>query len=149
MPKFPRRIFRVVVIPPRKVLTLAAMLQMTPAYGGIGMIDALAGDVRVVAEGQELSARSGFILREGHTVTTGDQAWALFAMSDGAGVVLHPKSQLRFDIYRYSHAVDVTRTCCLLTLAQGAFRFITGLIGRNGRTSLPVSPTTVQIGIRG
>ena len=58
---------------------------------------------------------------------TGAQAWALFAMSDSAGVVLRPDSQLRFDIYRYSHAIDVTRNCCLRSLARGTFRFITGL----------------------
>ncbi len=149
MPRNFGRVPAIRLIPPRKVLTLAALMQLTPAYGAIGTIDALAGDVRVLAGGVEVPARPGFTLNEGDIVRTGPQAWAVFVMSDAASVVLRPDSQLRFDIYRCGPAGDVTRNCCLLSLIKGAFRFVTGFIGRNSRSNSQVTTPNVQIGIRG
>ncbi|MDE3202089.1 MAG: hypothetical protein KGN79_14335, partial [Acidobacteriota bacterium] len=70
-------------------------------FAAIGSIDSLEGDVRVTAAGSDRSAGAGAAINEGDTVKTGNNAWALITMMDGASLTLRQNSQLRFDVYRY------------------------------------------------
>jgi len=139
----------IVLIPPRSAAALALLLQLAPVYAAIGTIDSLDGDVRVIAGGVERRGHFGLAIKEGDTIKTGANAWAFFAMSDGASMTLRPNTQLRFDIYRYHPHGDVTQNRCLMSLVKGAFRSVTGVIGQVNRANYQITTPTVQIGIRG
>src|SRR5579862_4253840 len=120
-----------------------------PLFAAIGTIDSFEGDVRVISATADRAARSGMELNEGDTVKTGANAWALLAMIDGASMTLRPQSQLRLDTYRYNPDGEAPKNSSLLSLLQGAFRSVTGYIGRSNRDGYRITTPTATIGIRG
>jgi DNA segregation ATPase FtsK/SpoIIIE-like protein len=121
----------------------------TPASMAIGRIDALDGDVRIVGATGERRAQTGTQIEEGDTVKIGADAWALLGMSDGASVTVRPDSELRFDRYRYAPDGEASLNSAVMSLARGAFRSITGYIGRTNRSGYQIRTPTATIGIRG
>ena len=122
---------------------------MQPLQAAVGTIHSFEGDVRIVSATGDRAALAGLELNEGDTVRTGADAWALLAMSDGASMTLRPQSQLRIDTYRYDHDGDPTRNSSLLSLVKGAFRSVTGYIGRTNRDGYRITTPVATIGVRG
>lgn len=124
------------------------LLQL-PAFAAIGIIDSLEGDVRIISTSGDRPAAAGAQISEGDAIKTGDNAWALLAMTDGASLTLRPNSQLRFDAYRYSPDGNASNSSSVLALVKGALRSITGYIGRSNRAGYLITTPTATIGIRG
>lgn len=120
-----------------------------PALAAVGTVDSLEGDVRIVTAGRERAAAAGVEVNEGDTVKTGDNAWALLTMTDGASLTLRPNTQLRLDAYRYNPDGAASENTSVLALLRGALRSITGYIGRTNRTGYSIATPTATIGIRG
>jgi hypothetical protein len=120
-----------------------------PAFAAIGTIDSLEGDVRVVSASSDRPGAAGAEINEGDTVKTGDNAWALLTMTDGASFTLRPNSQLRFQAYRYNPDGNASDNSSVLALVKGALRSITGYIGRTNRAGYKIETPTAMIGIRG
>ena len=135
----------------RNILFVALLwaLPLAPALAAIGTIDSLDGDVRIVTKLADRAAKAGLEINEGDTVKTGDNAWALLAMSDGASITLRPNSQLKFDTYRYDREGDAAKNTSVLSLVKGALRSVTGYIGRTNRSGYRIDTPTATIGIRG
>ena len=135
---------------PYRSLALALLwLLHPPAFAAIGTIDSLEGDVRVMSAGSDRAGGAGVELNEGDTVKTGDNAWALLSMTDGASFTLRPNSQLRFQAYRYNPDGNASDNSSVLALVKGALRSITGHIGRTNRDGYKIETPTAVIGIRG
>ena len=122
---------------------------MQPLQAAVGTIHSFEGDVRIASTTGDRAAVAGLELNEGDTVRTGADAWALLAMSDGASMTLRPQSQLRIDTYRYDHDGDPARNSSLLSLVKGAFRSVTGYIGRTNRDGYRITTPVATIGVRG
>ena len=120
-----------------------------PLFAAIGTIDSLEGEVRIVSASGDRAAHAGSEINEGDTIKTGANAWALLAMSDGATITLRPQSQLRLDAYRYDPEGEAVKNSSVLSLLRGAFRSVTGYIGRTNRDGYRVATPTATIGIRG
>lgn len=133
----------------RSLALVLLWLLHLPGFAAIGTIDSLEGDVRVMSANSDRAAAAGAEISEGDTVKTGDNAWALLAMTDGASFTLRPNSQLRFDAYRYNPDGDASDNSSVLALAKGALRAITGYIGRANRAGYKIATPTATIGIRG
>lgn len=133
----------------RSLALVLLWLLPLPALAAIGAIDSLEGDVRVLSAGSDRAGAAGAEISEGDTVKTGDNAWVLLAMTDGASFTLRPNSQLRFDAYRYNPDGDASDNSSVLALARGALRAITGYIGRANRAGYKIATPTATIGIRG
>lgn len=114
----------------RLAIVLLALLPVHGALAAVGSIDSFGGNVRVASASGEVPAAAGLELQEGMTVITGADAWALLAMSDGASLTLRPNSRVKIDLYRYDAAGKAADNSGVLSLVQGAFRSITGLIGK-------------------
>jgi hypothetical protein len=137
---------------PLRNLFLAILLYalpLAPAFAAIGTIDSLDGDVRIVTKLADRAAKAGLEISEGDTLKTGDNAWALLAMSDGASITLRPNSQVKFDTYRYDREGDTAKNTSVLSLVKGALRSVTGYIGRTNRAGYRIDTPTATIGIRG
>ena len=120
-----------------------------PLFAAVGTLDSLEGEVHVVSATADRAAKAGMEVNEGDTVKTGANAWALLAMSDGASMTLRQNSQLRLDTYRYDPDGEAAKNSSVLSLVKGAFRSITGYIGRSNRDGYRINTPTATIGIRG
>jgi len=120
-----------------------------PAFAAIGTIDSLEGDVRMMSASSDRPGTAGAEINEGDTVKTGDNAWALLTMTDGASFTLRPNSQLRFQAYRYDPDGNASDNSSTVALLKGALRSITGYIGRTNRAGYKIETPTAVIGIRG
>jgi len=124
------------------------LLQL-PAFAAIGTIDSLEGEVHIVSATTDRAAQTGMELNEGDTIKTGDNAWALLAMTDGASLTLRQNSQVQLTKYRYNPDGNAADNSSVLNLLKGAFRSITGYIGRTNRAGYRIQTPTATIGIRG
>jgi hypothetical protein len=70
-------------------------------------------------------------------------------MSDGASMTLRQNSQLRLDTYHYDPDGDASKNTSAMSLLKGAFRSVTGYIGRTNRDGYRITTPTATIGIRG
>jgi hypothetical protein len=120
-----------------------------PVFAAIGTVDSLDGEVRIVSAGGDRPAGVGAEINEGDAVRTGDNAWALLTMTDGASLTLRSNSQLRFDTYRYNPDGNASDNSSVLGLVKGAFRSISGYIGHTNRPGYKIVTPTATIGIRG
>ena len=119
------------------------------AAGAIGRIDSFEGDVRIARAGGARNAEAGATIEEGDTITAGDGAWALLAMTDAATVTLRSASEVRFETYRYNAAEPAASSAAVIVLARGAFRSITGEIGRTNPESYEVKTPGASIAVKG
>jgi hypothetical protein len=133
----------------RVALLALLCLCAQPLCAAVGSMDAFEGDVRVISTTADRAAIKGMELNEGDTIKTGANAWALLAMSDGASMTLRPQSQVRLDKYHYDPDGEPAKNSSALSLLQGAFRSVTGYIGRTNRDGYRISTPTATIGIRG
>lgn len=115
----------------------------------IGTVQFVFGEVKIVsASGQERSPNKGDLVFEGETILTGGLASAQLKMTDNAIIAMRPDSRLKFDTYSFSGREDGSERG-LMSLAQGGFRTITGLIGRINKQNYAVRTPTATVGIRG
>jgi hypothetical protein len=130
---------------------IAALLWLAPwtALAQIGAVDSLEGDVRIASGGAERSAAAGAQINQGDLVRTGENSWVLLTMTDGTSLTLRPATQMRFDRYRYEPGGDPSQHSFAMSLLIGAFRSITGYIGRTNRAAYQVTTATATLGIRG
>ena len=135
--------------PIHTALFVLLLLCAQPLFAAIGTIHALNGDVLVTSASGERTASVGGEINEGDTVKTGANAWALLAMTDGASMTLRERSQLRVDTYRYDPDGEAAKNRSALSLLKGAFRSISGYIGRTNRDGYRITTPTATIGIRG
>lgn len=98
-----------------------------------------AGDVRELAKGGSVF--------DGDTVSTGPGSFMRVRYSDGATMLLRPRSRLQIEDYQYQGNSDTDRS--LLRLVKGGFRTVTGAIGQTNKDAYRVATPMATIGIRG
>ncbi len=125
-------------------------LSAAPAWPGVaGSVDSISGSATINRQGaQPRPLRVADQLNEGDLLATGADSWALLDMVDGATFTLRPNTQLRIDAYVYSES-QASKNKSFLSLIQGAFRAVTGIIGTLNRPGYTVTTLTATIGIRG
>ena len=99
----------------------------------------LAGDVRDLDKGAKLF--------EGDTLNTGPGSYLRVRYSDGATMLLRPRT--RMQLQEYTHTGDEANDRNFMRLVKGGFRTVTGAIGHNKKDAYLVSTPVATIGIRG
>jgi ferric-dicitrate binding protein FerR (iron transport regulator) len=105
------------------------------------VIFALGDAQRIAPEGGAAALSRGDAVLEGDLIRTGAGSHLQVLMSDGGRIALRPGSELRVKSYRDELA--------LVELMRGAFRSITGAIGRRDRERYRIESSRVVLGIRG
>jgi hypothetical protein len=125
-------------------------LPTAPAWPGMaGSVDSISGSATISRQGaQPRPLRVADQLNEGDLLATGGDSSVLLDMVDGATFTLRPNTQLRIDAYVYSES-EASKNRSFLSLIQGAFRAVTGVIGRVNRPGYSITTATATIGIRG
>ena len=119
------------------------------AFGAAGNVQFVIGDVKLITRaGVTSTLQKGAEINEGDRVVTADGASAQIKMVDGGFIAIRPNTDMGFDTYRYSGKEDGTENA-IVSLVQGGFRTITGIIGRTNKQNYLVKTATATIGIRG
>lgn len=125
-------------------LVLVVVMTMTSVHaqeGKAGQVLFAAGVAEGVAvEGTARALARGDAVYEGETLRTARDAHLQVRMSDGALIALRPASELRVKSYGER---------ALLELMEGAFRSISGAIGRRDKTQYNLQLPYAVLGIRG
>jgi hypothetical protein len=145
---FPNERFRLT----RQAALLAVISAAFPVAGyaaAAGRVDFAIGEVTATGpDGKARALAKGAEVNPGDTIVTGASGRAHIRFSDGAYSSLQPQTTFRIDEYKYPGQADGTEKG-FFSLAKGALRTITGVIGRVNRNSYKVSTPTATIGIRG
>lgn len=128
------------------VLSVAAAAEDVPE--AVATLYSATGSVSLVSQGVAHPAEAGTLLYEGDRLLTGSGARAAIRFTDGGRMFLAEGSELDVFLYRYPASVN-TPAKAELRLVNGAFRAITGLIGRQAAPDFKVHTSVATIGIRG
>jgi len=111
-----------------------------------GLVDFVEGDAMLEGRSGARIAKAGDSVRSGETVTTFAAAEVHLKMADGAYLSLRENSKITITSY-VANGDDGDES--LIDLARGAFRSVTGWIGRFRPKAYQVRTPIVTIGIRG
>ena len=126
----------------KAALTLALCAASAQAQERTGQVIFVHGEAqRVAPDGRATRLAAGDAVYEGDLLRSGDGAHVQLLMSDQGRIALRPGSELRVESYRDELA--------LLVLVRGAFRSITGAIGRDDKARYRIQSSRVVLGVRG
>jgi hypothetical protein len=130
------------------LLALVSAAFAGPAAAAAGRVDFAVGDATVVgSDGRDRPLTRGSELDTGDTVRTNDGRVQV-RMTDGAFISLQPNTEFGIKNYRFEGKTDGSENA-FYSLAKGAMRTVTGLIGRVNRNRYQVGTPTATVGIRG
>ncbi len=84
----------------------------------------------------------------GETIVTSAAAKVQIRMADGGMISVRPDTMMKIDVFRYDGKEDGTERS-MITLLQGGFRALTGMIGHTHKENYTIRTPFASIGIRG
>lgn len=142
----------------RAISLSLALLAPSLAQAAAGQVLFALGRVEIERGGQTLAAARGAAVEVGDVVSTGPTGLTQLRMQDGALLSLRYGSSMKVEAYQLPAApapLAGTRAPAAgggrsaLRLLRGAFRTVTGLIGKSAGDSYSVVTPVATIGIRG
>ncbi len=134
------------------VAALVAASVAGPALGqqGAGYVSNLSGPLFAVkSDGSRRVLSTQSVVSSGDTLITEDKTYARVRFSDTSEVTLRPSTQFQIENYAFERTTP-EKDNSAFRLLKGAFRTVTGLIGKRGNLdAYKVSTATATIGIRG
>lgn len=129
------------------VLLGACLLVAAPSWADVGHIANVVGDVKVERGADRLSAAKNMVLKSGDVVATGVAGRVNWQMADDSVFAVPEGSRFRID--NFSEKSSKSGGKAIFTLIKGAFRTISGLIGKSSGDTYQVNTPVVTMGIRG
>lgn len=144
----------------RGVVLSMVLLAPSLTQAAAGQVLFALGRVEIQRNGQALAAARGTPVEVGDVVSTGPTGLAQLRMQDGALLSLRYGSSMKVEDYRMPVAAAPATTPgaatpvasggrSVLRLLRGAFRTVSGLIGKGPGDSYSVATPVATIGIRG
>ena len=130
-----------------KILSLI-LLFSTLAFASIGQITALKGSGTLLRDTKTLNLSTGFKLEEKDIVSTSEKSKAQIIFNDGTIVTIGKKSQLNIAEYLFDDKAP-KKSKTNFKFMKGAFKSITGKIGKVAPDRFKLATKTATIGIRG
>jgi hypothetical protein len=146
---------------PTRLSLFALLLAPGIAQAAAGQVLFALGRVEIQRGNQVLPAARGVAVEAGDVISTGPTGLAQVRMQDGAMLSLRYGSSLKVEEYQAPAPVAAPAAGApaasapagngrgVLRLLRGAFRTVTGLIGRNSGDTYSVITPVATIGIRG
>jgi hypothetical protein len=129
-------------------LALVALLFAGLAFANTATVTSSTGTVQVkTGTAPARVLRTGDLVRQGDTVTTGPVSSAVLKFEDGQVAALTANSTMTVTAYQYNPQTGGGSV--LLSLINGGMRAITGLIGRRTPNNVAYRAATATVGIRG
>jgi hypothetical protein len=130
-----------------KILSLFILFSSI-LFASIGQITALKGSGTVLRDSKTIDLTTGFQLEEKDTISTEDNSKAQVIFNDGTTVTIGKKSRLDIAEYLFDEAAPQNSKTNLKFL-KGAFKSITGKIGKVAPEKFKLATKSASIGIRG
>lgn len=158
------------MIRPTLIACAAALLTSGSAHAAVGKLLFTVGKVEIERAGQVLPARRGTEIEVGDTVMTGATGMTQIRYADGALMALRQSSTIKIEDFQLPKAMPVAAGPAMLVsarpagapkaetggggrnvlrLVRGAFRTVTGLIGKGQGDDYRIVTPAATIGIRG
>src|SRR3990172_11745210 len=117
---------------------------------GAGYVSNLSGPLFAVkSDGSRRVLSTQSVVNAGDMLITEDKTYARVRFSDTSEVTLRPSTQFQIENYAFERTAP-EKDNSAFRLLKGAFRTVTGLIGKRGNLdAYKVSTATATIGIRG
>lgn len=129
-------------------LALVALLLAGIAFANTATVTSSSGTVQVqTGTAPARILRTGDLVRQGDTVTTGPVSSAVLKFEDGQVAALTANTKMTVTAYQYNPQSGAGSV--LLSLIDGGMRAITGLIGRRTPSNVAYRAASATIGIRG
>lgn len=134
----------------RMVWLLAAGALLAPAAHAevVGRVLMSAGDAAVVRDGRVVKLTHGAAIQNKDLLQTGPRSNLQVRFVDQSIVSLRERTQFRIEDFRFSGKPGGEESA-FFQLVKGAFRTVTGLIGRSDHARYAVRAPSATIGIRG
>lgn len=130
------------------LLALVVLLFAGLAFANTATVTSSTGTVQVqTGTAPARVLRTGDLVRQGDTITTGAASSAVLKFEDGQVAALTANSQMTVTAYQYNPQTGGGSV--LLSLINGGMRAITGLIGRRTPNNVAYRAASATIGIRG
>jgi FecR-like protein len=130
------------------LLALTALFFAGLAFANTATVTSSTGTVQVqTGTAPARVLRTGDLVRQGDTITTGPVSSAVLKFEDGQIAALTANSKMTVSAYQYNPQTGGGSV--LLSLIDGGMRAITGLIGRRTPNNVAYRAATATIGIRG
>jgi hypothetical protein len=139
----------------RAVLLLGLTLVPAAAHAAAGQVLFALGRVEIDRGGQPLVAQRGTAVEVGDTIRTGPTGLAQVRLKDGSLLSLRYGSTMKVEEFSLPAAAPQPAATpaaggrSVLRLLRGAFRTVTGLIGKGANDAYQVITPVATIGIRG
>lgn len=131
----------------RHLLTFALCLLAAAQAFAAGTVDFVTGTASVTSPNGSVSLLAkGQKVKEGDILVTGKDGEIHVVMDDNALIAVRPNTRLKIESYR---AEGRDNDSAVFRLFRGAFRSVTGWIGKNKPEAYAVKTQTATIGIRG
>ncbi len=114
----------------------------------VGLVLMTAGETSALREGRVVPLKFGASIEGRDTLQTGPRSNLQVRLSDESILSLREQTQLRIEDYKYAGKPDGSESA-IFQLVKGAFRTVTGLIGRADNSRYAVRTPSATIGIRG
>jgi hypothetical protein len=131
-----------------KKIAILLLLFTISLFANIGKISAFSGDVKVDRNTKLLNATVGFILEQKDTVKTSDNAKAQIVFEDGTVISIGKNAILNINEF-INDTTNPKNSKVDVKFAEGAFKTITGGIGKVAPDRFKLQTKSASIGIRG
>jgi hypothetical protein len=130
---------------------LAAGVAQAQTEAAAGRFLSVVGEVRLVGQdGRSRPAQQATEVRQGDRIVTGGNALGQLRMADGSLLSVRPDSDVRLDQFVFNERESSSSASQFaISVIQGGFRTITGLIASRNRPGYRVSTPMATIGVRG
>jgi len=131
-----------------RILFILLLFFSTYVFAAIGKISAFKGEVQIKRLGITLIAKKGFKIEKNDIISTSKNARAQMIFDDGTVVSIGKASKLNITDYIFN-TTHPKKSTARFNFAKGAFKFITGKIGKLAPEKFKIETKTASIGIRG
>jgi len=134
-----------------RLLTLifTLLLTLSGAYAYVGKISAMKGDVRIQRGAEEIKAFIGSDIEESDTIMTNASSRAQLYFKDDTVVSIGKNSTFKVEGFFFDGDPQNSANNATFSTVKGAFKVMTGQIGKVAPKSFKLSTRTATIGIRG
>lgn len=128
-----------------RVSVLSLLLGCSLLFGSIGKVSLLKGEASLERAGSTLSVKNGMELEEKDSIQTSKGSQMQLVFTDKTVITLGSESHFRVDEYLSEGSNPKAK----FKFNQGAFKTITGRIGKSAPDNFKLETKTATIGIRG
>ncbi len=131
-----------------RIIFILLFIFSSYVFASIGKITALRGEVQIKRFGISLQGKKGFKIEKHDIISTTKNARAQMLFNDGTFVSIGKASILDITDYLYN-TTQPKKSLAKFKFTKGAYKFITGKIGKLAPERFKIKTKSATIGIRG